>query len=140
MCLKGWYDYYLELKQAAEFQDALGGANSKLAGFSSRNKDSAMSAMQRLKEATTEQEILVVWMPWKKIAKLERIRRNGKEKNERRKKQLNGVKGLFKNFASELENSIKEGTPRDSTVGASSTPGKKGKSRAAGSPQVPASP
>eukprot|EP00747_Dinoflagellata_sp_TGD_P163974 gnl/TRDRNA2_/TRDRNA2_183279_c0_seq1.p1 gnl/TRDRNA2_/TRDRNA2_183279_c0~~gnl/TRDRNA2_/TRDRNA2_183279_c0_seq1.p1 ORF type:complete len:543 (-),score=152.58 gnl/TRDRNA2_/TRDRNA2_183279_c0_seq1:128-1756(-) len=137
MCLKGWYDYYQEKAQAAAFQDALGGANSKLAGFSSRNKDSAMSAMQRLKEATTEQEILVVWMPWKKIAKLERIRRNGKEKNERRKKQLNGVKGLFKNFATELEQSIKEGTPRESSTG---TPGKKGKSRAVGSPQVPASP
>jgi len=37
---------------------------------------------------------------------------NNKEKNEKRKQQLNGVKGLFKNFAAELETGLKQGTPR----------------------------
>jgi len=56
---------------------------------------------------------LAIFSLWKREWKCERLKRYGQEKNMRRKQELIGVKGLFKNFASELETSLKEGTPRD---------------------------
>merc|ERR1719220_830966 len=49
---------------------------------------------------------------WKKDSKVERIRRLGKDKDAKRKKELVGVKSMFKSFASELETSLTSGTPR----------------------------
>mmetsp|Transcript_130367 Transcript_130367/g.225384 ORF Transcript_130367/g.225384 Transcript_130367/m.225384 type:complete len:93 (-) Transcript_130367:219-497(-) len=70
---------------------------------------------------------IVVFMYWKKDTKVERMRRWAKEKNDKKKKQLIGVKGLFKNFATELEQGLKDGTPRVDQS-------KKSRSRSSGAP------
>merc|ERR1712050_457610 len=77
-----------------------------------RNGKSAKSCMDRAAEATELGAMLVVFSLWKREAKVERMRRYARDKNVKKKNQLLGVKGLFKNFANELEAGLKEGTPR----------------------------
>merc|ERR1712226_1313388 len=96
----------------------LNSASGRFNEFSSRNKSSAKGAMDRAAEAA-ENNILIlfVWY-WKREVKVERMKRYAREKNSKKKQQLIGVKGLFKNFANELEAGLKEGTPRYEPVAA----------------------
>lgn len=110
--LQAWAEYVRETRDMHAQQEMLGGKASQLNGFAMRNKGSAKQEMMRM---TLVQEHTAMYMclgRWKRETKLERMRRYGKEKNNKRKQQLIGVKGLFKNFASELEQGLKEGTPR----------------------------
>merc|ERR1740129_1562205 len=67
---------------------------------------------QRIAWLQEQTIFLAIFSLWKREWKCARLKRYGQEKNMRRKQELIGVKGLFKNFASELETSLKEGTPR----------------------------
>merc|ERR1719215_1105577 len=110
-----------------------------MSDFTGKNKGCAKSAMQRAAEAQEISVILIIYMYWKKEAKVQAMRRYGKEKNTKRKEQLQGVKGLFKNFANELDGSLKAGTPRiepKKKGRSSSTPPKEGDPSPAG--EVPA--
>lgn len=112
MCLKAWVEWYVELKRANELEEAMNGANAKFSNFANRNKNSAKSATQRAADALDDGDKILVFGIWKREARIERLRKYGKEKNAKRKQQLMGVKGLFKNFATELEQGLKDGTPR----------------------------
>jgi S-ribosylhomocysteine lyase LuxS involved in autoinducer biosynthesis len=109
---KNWNDWIAENKRTQELQELLQANAAKMSDFTGRNKGSAKSAMQRAAEAQEIASILIIFMYWKKEAKVQAMRRYGKEKNSKRKEQLQGVKGLFKNFANELDGSLKAGTPR----------------------------
>merc|ERR1719287_436183 len=84
----------------------------KFGSFAQRNKGAAGSAMDRAAAAAEASTQIVIFWYWKREAKVERMRRYAKDKNLKKKQQLVGVKGLFKNFANELEAGLKEGTPR----------------------------
>merc|ERR1712146_701411 len=88
-----WKEVWEEEKRQAELEEAMGEKNRMLA----------------VSEASL---MLAVFHYWKRDTKVERMRRFGRDKNKKRKDQLIGVKGLFKNFAGELEAGLKEGTPR----------------------------
>jgi hypothetical protein len=107
-----WATVFKDERAAAEMAEKMDAAQAKMSGFNVRNKASAMTAMCRNAEVMDRQAILMVFGPWKKEARVEKMKRYGKEKNEKKKAQLNGVKGLFRNFASELETGLKDGTPR----------------------------
>merc|ERR1711988_1808223 len=109
---KSWNDWIAENKRTAELQEILQANAAKMSDFTGKNKNCAKSAMQRAAEAQDIAAVLVIFMNWKKEAKVQAMRRYGKEKNTKRKEQLQGVKGLFKNFANELDGSLKAGTPR----------------------------
>jgi len=109
---KSWNDWILENKRTRALQEQLQANAARMNDFTGRNKGSAKSAMQRSAEAQEIARNLVIFMYWKKEAKVQAMRRYGKEKNMKRKEQLQGVKGLFKNFANELDGSLKAGTPR----------------------------
>jgi hypothetical protein len=111
-CWKAWTEWVTENKKAREMQELLENSQGRFASFTGRNKGCAKSAMQRAAEAQDISVQLVIFMYWKKEALVQRMRRYGKEKNTKRKEQLQGVKGLFKNFANELDGSLKAGTPR----------------------------
>lgn len=111
-CIKGWKEVIIEERQSAEMEAALNAKSSALNGFSSRNKGSAMSASERSAALQDEETMLYIFLFWKRETRVERTRRHGKEKNERRKKDLIGVKGLFRTFANDLESSLRQGTPR----------------------------
>lgn len=108
----GWAETVAESKKSTEMEAMLNAKASKLNEFSTRNKTGARNASQRVAVLQDQQYTGFCFTFWKRDAKCERMRRYGKEKNQKRKQELIGVKGLFKNFASELETSLKEGTPR----------------------------
>ena len=68
--------------------------------------------MERMENTLNTVLLIMVFSGWKRDVKLERMKRYGQGKNNQRKQQLVNVKGLFKNFANELETGLKEGTPR----------------------------
>jgi len=111
-CFKGWVDFFLEQKKANELEDIMANAQGKFSTFGARNKASAGSAMDRSAAATEMSSLIVIFWYWKRETRVERMRRYAKDKNLKKKQQLVGVKGLFKNFANELEAGLKEGTPR----------------------------
>eukprot|EP00440_Ansanella_granifera_P022231 gb/GFBE01024151.1/.p1 GENE.gb/GFBE01024151.1/~~gb/GFBE01024151.1/.p1 ORF type:complete len:526 (+),score=178.41 gb/GFBE01024151.1/:1-1578(+) len=110
--MQGWREAIVEEKRAAEMEAALSAKSSALTGFSTRNKGSALNASERAAQLQDMETLMYVFCIWKRETKVERMRRYGKEKNERRKKDLIGVKGLFRTFANDLESSLKQGTPR----------------------------
>merc|ERR1712032_350645 len=107
-----WVEVFLEQKKSNELQDILNGQNSKFKEFGSRNKTSAGSAGGRAACVAEFGCLIVSFNYWKREVKVEAMRRYAKEKNNKKKQQLVGVKGLFKNFATDLERDLKDGTPR----------------------------
>merc|ERR1712146_174547 len=107
-----WKEVYEDEKRQAEMEEAMGEKAGKLGNFASRNKGTAMHEMNRMLAVSEASLLLAVFHYWKRDTKVERMRRFGRDKNKKRKDQLIGVKGLFKNFAGELEAGLKEGTPR----------------------------
>merc|ERR1712178_601814 len=112
MVLKAWIETFEEQKKQEALQGVLEAGASKMSLFSSKNKLSALGVLQKMADAQDMTLLIQTFNSWKKEAKVQNLKRYGKETNEKRKKQLQGVKGLFKNFASELEQGLKEGTPR----------------------------
>jgi hypothetical protein len=93
-------------------EDIMANAQGKFSTFGARNKASAGSAMDRSAAATEMSSLIVIFWYWKRETRVERMRRYAKDKNLKKKQQLVGVKGLFKNFANELEAGLQGGTPR----------------------------
>jgi len=109
---QGWAEAVVEAKNANEMEAVLHAKSSKLTAFSNRNKGSATNVSHRTAHLQDQSLLIYTYTFWKREALCERMRRYGKEKNDKKKQELVGVKGLFKNFATELESSLKEGTPR----------------------------
>merc|ERR1711904_101850 len=108
---QAWQKFCEEYKKNFEMQEKLQESQDRFSSLTGR-KGSRENAMQRAAKAQDISIQLVIYMYWKKEALVQRMRRYGKEKNTKRKEQLQGVKGLFKNFANELDGSLKAGTPR----------------------------
>jgi len=115
-CLRAWIDWLVEEKKTIEMKEIMENNSSKFASFSGRNKQSADSIMQKYAEAQDIAMQLAPFHYWKREAKIEGMRRHGQNKDGKRKEQLAGVKTLFKDFASELDGSLKMGTPRVETA------------------------
>jgi hypothetical protein len=118
-CLQGWIEVFQDVKKANELQEMLNSGSGRFKEFSMRNGKSAKNCMDRAAEATELGTYIVVFQYWKREAKVERMRRYARDKNTKKKNQLLGVKGLFKNFSNELEAGLKEGTPRVALTDAS---------------------
>merc|ERR1711959_584823 len=115
-CFKGWVEFFTEQKKAYEMEHLLNQNASKFGSFAAKNKASAGSAMDRAAAATDNSTLIVIFWYWKRETKVERMKRYARDKNQKKKQQLIGVKGLFKNFANELEAGLKDGTPRTGAV------------------------
>jgi len=109
---QGWHEAVEDAKKENEMEAILHAKSSKLSSFSDRNKGSAKNASHRSATLQDQSVLMYFFLFWTREMKTERMRRFGKEKTNKRKQELIGVKGLFKNFAGELEASLKEGTPR----------------------------
>lgn len=101
-----------EEKKMLEMKEVMENNANKFSSFTGRNKASADSVMQKKAEAEDLSTVLAPFHYWKREAKCEGMRRYGREKDTKRKDQLKGVKSLFKNFAQELDEGLKQGTPR----------------------------
>jgi len=108
----GWCDVLKEERISAQMEAVLNEKSAHLTGFSNRNKTSAMSASSKAAQIQDTEMMAWCWCVWKREMRVEIVRKRGRDKNDRRKKDLIGVKGLFRTFADELESSLKAGTPR----------------------------
>jgi hypothetical protein len=108
-----WVQYFKDMKKAEEMEAILNGANSKFGAFSERNKAGAMSAGQKA-QAVKEYGLLNHSMClWSEFCKVERLLRYYQTRMEGKKHQLSGLQTMFRNFATQLETGLKDGTPRD---------------------------
>merc|ERR1712146_377182 len=96
-CFQGWVEVYQEMKKAAEMEDLMYQNSAKFGSFASRNKASAGGAMDRAAQAQDDNTMIVIFWYWKRETRVERMKRYAKDKNNKKKQQLVGVKGLFKN-------------------------------------------
>jgi len=109
---RAWIELIAERKESERVETQLNAKSSQMSSFQSKNKAAGMNASEKTAYLQDIQLIIYCMCQWKKDVRVERIRRMGKEKDNKRKKELVGVKGMFKNFASELESSLQLGTPR----------------------------
>merc|ERR1711966_508128 len=100
-CFKAWVEVFEEIKKANEMEDLMMQNAGKFKTFGARNKASA-----------EESTCIVIFWYWKRETRVQRMKRYAQDKNNKKKQQLIGVKGLFKNFANELEAGLTDGTPR----------------------------
>merc|ERR1719199_1924477 len=126
--LTAWIEAYKEQKKAYEMEELLANGGGKFGSFSDKNKKGAMNITERAALAQDIGTMIVIFWYWKKEMSVERMRRYAKDKNNKKKAQLVGVKGLFKNFANELEAGLKEGTPRNEPSGEAPKKKKSGRS------------
>lgn len=94
----GWKEVVKEEKAAAELEALMSSKSAQLAGFSSRNKLSAMTATSRAAELQETETIAFCVCLWKRQTRVERTRRYGQQKNEKRRNDLIGVKNSFQQF------------------------------------------
>lgn len=111
-CFAGWKEEFETQKKALEYEDMINSGSGRFSSFSKRNKASAGGAMDRAAEAAELATTIIMFAYWKRETKVTRMKQYAKEKNHKKKQQLVGVKGLFRNFANELETGLKDGTPR----------------------------
>merc|ERR1712224_715636 len=96
-----------------------------------------MGAMSAGQKATAVKEYglcLHTMVLWTEYSKLERLLRYYANRMDSKKHQLQGLQTMFRNFATQLETGLKEGTPRDS---ASIKGGSKKMSKSEGTVSLP---
>merc|ERR1712151_81368 len=111
-CFGGWKEALEERKKEQYVNDMMSQKAAQFGSFNQRNKMGAMSATEKVAYLQDLQMQLFFFTFWKRDIKVERAKRYFKEKNAKKQQDLMGVKGLFKNFATELETNLKKGTPR----------------------------
>merc|ERR1711904_361982 len=129
-----WVQYFKDQKKAEEMEAILNGVNNKFGAFSERNKAGAMSAGQKataVKEYGLLNHSLCLWSEY---CKVERLLRYYSNRMDGKKHQLQGLQTMFRNFATQLESGLKDGTPRDA---ASIKNGSKKMSKTEGSVSLP---
>merc|ERR1719420_350727 len=108
-----WIQYRKDEKKAQEMEAMLNGADAKFGAFGARNKAGAMSAGQKATAVKEYGLVIHAWLLWSEVTKVERLLRYYQNRMEGRKHQLQGLQTMFRNFASQLETGLKDGTPRD---------------------------
>lgn len=116
-CIRGWAKVITMDKRAEEMEVVLSQKRGQFATQATRNKATGRKELERMAMMSEQGLCHLAIAYWRRETKIERVRRYGQEKNAKRKAQLAGVKGLFKNFADELEDGLKKGTPRVEGIG-----------------------
>lgn len=95
-----------------ELENAFSAKASKMDSFTCRSKTSATTAGEKVACLQIQRQLIIAFMQWKREAKVEHMIRAGREKAERRRRELSDVRGMFHCFAQQLENNLQQGTPR----------------------------
>merc|ERR1711869_158324 len=91
----------------------LNGAQGKFGAFSERNKAGAMSAGQKAQAVKEYGLYIHSFLLWTEFCRVERLLRYYSMRVESKKHQLQGLQNMFRTFATQLEQGLKDGTPRD---------------------------
>merc|ERR1711959_544962 len=92
------------------------GANDRFASFGARNKQGAMTAGEKATAVKAYGLLNHPMLLWTEFCKVERLLRYYQNRMDSKKHQLQGLQTMFRNFATQLESGLKEGTPRDSAA------------------------
>merc|ERR1712093_368435 len=103
----------------------INGANSKFGSFSERNKQGAMSAGEKATYVKNYGLINHAMLLWQDVSATGRLLRYYNNRVEHKKHQLQGLQTMFRNFATQLETGLKEGTPRSDALKDRKAPSKK---------------
>jgi len=107
MTLHLWHEAAMEEKRTNELAKIKKGNKSRFISFHERNKRSALWALCRAHEHQTTMLYVKVWSCWRLFTKIERLLVAHGMKIDAKRGQLAGVQKMFRNFALELESTIK---------------------------------
>merc|ERR1712130_638837 len=99
---KAWCDILRNSTENAKLDVAVNERTARFAFFVERRKESGRVVLQRLIDVLRIQLVDQVFLFWESNTRVQRMRRYGKDKNEKKKTQLKQVRGLFTEFAGEL--------------------------------------
>merc|ERR1711904_722936 len=111
-----WVQYYKDLKKAEEMEALINGGAARFSSFSSRNKQGAMSAGQKAQAVKEYGLYIHSFLLWTEFCRVERLLRYYSMRVESKKHQLQGLQNMFRTFATQLEQGLKDGTPRDTAA------------------------
>lgn len=111
--MESWFQILVEEKEAAAIDDLLNSQDGKFKMFASRNSENAKDIMRKATMQLEAFHLMRAFNVWRLDTKCELLMRSFQGKVEGKRGQLQKVHGLFRSFAGQLEQSLKEGTPRD---------------------------
>jgi len=123
--LTAWNEYYKDEKKAAEFADAMNGANGRFGAFGERNKKGAQSVMERAKEHQETMVYLRIFGAWRLDTRIEQLLKVHQGRIDGKRAQLVGVQKMFREFALQLETNINSGADSNRDLAAGPPAGKK---------------
>merc|ERR1739848_212816 len=111
-----WCQHYRDEKDARKMEELMAENEARFGALAGRQKDNAKGVMSKVNEQMDLNAMLKHFSAWATDTKLERIMKHYNSKMESKKQQLQSVQHLFKNFATQLDQGLKEGdTARDSS-------------------------
>jgi hypothetical protein len=106
--MDAWVVDYADDKAQAEMEAIMEANAAKFASLQGRNGDSAKSVMERARKHQEEMVYRRHWNAWRIDAKLSKLMTEHQTKIDAKKQQLHGVQTLFRQFAAQLENNLKD--------------------------------
>jgi len=112
LCFQGWRDYYTDLKSSREMEEAMLSGEGRMKSLYGKQKGAAKGVVERLNE--TEHDIFMasIFLSWSCEASLGNVIKHYAGRMDQKKQQLDAVQGMFKNFATALEQGIGQNSPR----------------------------
>ncbi|CAK0899269.1 unnamed protein product, partial [Prorocentrum cordatum] len=108
--IKEWKEVVDDTKQENEVQEQLKMKSSQLASMAQKSKANANSSSARMSELQDMQVLMFCFCFWKREIQVQRVKSYGRNRNQKREKELLGVKSLFKDFASKLDKTLDQDT------------------------------
>merc|ERR1719215_974006 len=104
--LTGWQFAAKDAKKARELENTLLGAEDKFKSLNARHRGNAAKLQTRVTDQAKEILATKVMAAWRLEVQHATVQKKLKQKVESKRKQLNSLQGLFKNFAQELEDNL----------------------------------
>merc|ERR1719253_188546 len=104
-----WAQQFRDNQEALKMERIMAENEAKFGALNGRQKDNAKGVMGRVNEQMELNCLLKHFSAWATDTKLERIMRHYNSKMDSKKQQLQSVQHLFKNFATQLDQGLKEG-------------------------------
>merc|ERR1719465_323742 len=104
-----WAQAYKEKMEAIKMEELMAENEARFGALNGRQKDNAKGVTSRVNEQMDLNMMLKHFSAWATDTKLERIMRHYNSKMESKKQQLGSVQQLFKNFATQLDQGLREG-------------------------------
>jgi len=109
----GWKQVWADAKKEAELAEALAAAESKFSSFNGRNKKGAHSVSEKKRQMEEGMTYLIILGLWRQQTRVEQALRQHHGKVDAKRQQLVGVQHMFRNFATQLEQGLKQGQDTD---------------------------